>query len=185
MYWLKRAVYKAALTGRTAWRRIWWKAFYGKRFSMGKGWKIRKNVEIELTGRGRISIGDGLITRSGVYVLVDGGELKVGDHVFLNHGVSITCLQAVSIGRGCKLGNNVVIVDHDHDYQGSLEDMVSSPVTIGNHVWIGANAVITRGVTIGDGSVIGAGSVVTGDIPPRCVAVGAPARVVKTAERPG
>ena len=118
-------------------------------------------------------------------MLVDGGELKVGDHVFLNHGVSITCLQAVSIGRGCKVGNNVVIVDHDHDYQRSLEAMVSSPVTIGNHVWIGANAVITRGVTIGDGSVIGAGSVVTGDIPPQCVAVGAPARVVKTAERPG
>ena len=120
-----------------------------------------------------------MITRSGVSILVDGGDLRVGDHVFFNHGVSITCLKEISIGCGCKIGNNVVIVDHDHDYRGSLEDMVSSPVFIGNRVWIGANAVITRGVSIGQGSVIGAGSVVTGDIPPYCVAAGVPARVIK------
>ena len=179
MYWLKRAVYKIGRESRTAGKRLAWRIFYGKRFSMGKDWKIRENTEIELTGRGRISIGDGMITRSGVSILVDGGDLRVGDHVFFNHGVSITCLKEISIGCGCKIGNNVVIVDHDHDYRGSLEDMVSSPVFIGNRVWIGANAVITRGVSIGQGSVIGAGSVVTGDIPPYCVAAGVPARVIK------
>ena len=109
MYWLKRAVYKSGRESRTAGKRLAWRIFYGKRFSMGKDWKIRKNTEIELTGRGRISIGDGMITRSGVSILVDGGDLRVGDHVFFNHGVSITCLKEISIGCGCKIGNNVVI----------------------------------------------------------------------------
>lgn len=186
MYWLKRAAEKVTRESRTFGKRLIWRVFYGKRFSMGKAWKIRKNVEIELTGRGRIAIGDGLITRRGVSILTDGGSLEIGDHVFLNHGVSITCLEKISIGEGCKIGNHVVIVDHDHDYRSSLEDMVTEPVFIGSRVWIGANAVITRGVSIGDGSVIGAGSVVTRDVPPHCVAAGVPAKVIgDTGERRG
>lgn len=53
-------------------------------------------------------------------------------------------------------------------------------ITIGADCWIGGGALILPGVTIGDGSTIGAGSVVTRDVPPRSVAVGNPARVVKT-----
>ena len=46
MYWLKRAVYKIGRESRTAGKRLAWRIFYGKRFSMGKDWKIRKNTEI-------------------------------------------------------------------------------------------------------------------------------------------
>lgn len=53
------------------------------------------------------------------------------------------------------------------------------PISIGNDVWIGGKAIVLAGVTIGDGSVIGAGSVVTKSIPPFCVAVGNPCRIVK------
>lgn len=54
------------------------------------------------------------------------------------------------------------------------------PVTIGDNVWIGGSAVINPGVTIGDNCVIGSGAVVTRDIPPNSLAVGNPARVIKT-----
>ncbi|WP_111212108.1 DapH/DapD/GlmU-related protein [Micromonospora craterilacus] len=54
------------------------------------------------------------------------------------------------------------------------------PITIGNNVWIGGMAVICPGVTIGDNSVIGAGAVVTKDIPADVVAVGNPARVIRS-----
>lgn len=56
----------------------------------------------------------------------------------------------------------------------------SKPVTIGNDCWIGGGTIIMPGVRIGDGCTIGAGSVVTKDIPSFCVAIGSPAKVIKT-----
>jgi acetyltransferase-like isoleucine patch superfamily enzyme len=53
------------------------------------------------------------------------------------------------------------------------------PVTIGDNVWLGANAVVTSGVTIGRRAVIGANSVVLEDVPAFAIAAGAPARVLK------
>jgi acetyltransferase-like isoleucine patch superfamily enzyme len=53
------------------------------------------------------------------------------------------------------------------------------PIIIGDNVWIGMNCIILKGVTIGDGAIIAAGSVVNKDIPPRALAAGAPARVIK------
>lgn len=58
----------------------------------------------------------------------------------------------------------------------------AGPVTIGDDCWIGGNTTIMPNVTIGKGCTIGAGSVVTRDVPPFSVAVGSPARVVKTVE---
>ena len=54
------------------------------------------------------------------------------------------------------------------------------PITVGSHVWFGANVTVLPGVTIGDNSVIGAGSVVTRDIPAGVVAVGNPCRVLRS-----
>ena len=56
----------------------------------------------------------------------------------------------------------------------------TSPVTIGNNVWIGGGSIIMPGVTIGDNVTIGAGSVVTKSLPDRVLAYGNPCRVIKT-----
>jgi maltose O-acetyltransferase len=56
----------------------------------------------------------------------------------------------------------------------------AEPITIGDNVWIGGGASIMPGVSIGDDSVIGAGSVVTRDVPPRSLAVGSPAKLLRT-----
>ena len=53
----------------------------------------------------------------------------------------------------------------------------SRPVTIGNNVWIGGNAIIFPGVTIGDNTTIGAGSVVTQSIPQNVLAYGNPCKI--------
>lgn len=55
-----------------------------------------------------------------------------------------------------------------------------APITIGDNVWLGGGAIVLPGVTIGDNSVIGAGAVVTRSIPANVVAVGNPARVVRS-----
>jgi maltose O-acetyltransferase len=71
----------------------------------------------------------------------------------------------------------------DDDYHG-IEDRHSPPppksIILEDNVWLGARVTILKGVTIGHDSVIGAGSVVTKSIPPRSVAVGVPASVIKT-----
>ncbi len=61
--------------------------------------------------------------------------------------------------------------------------MDPAPIHIGNKVWIGAGAVITKGVTIGDDSVIAAGAVVTHDVPENVIAGGVPAKVIKAIDR--
>jgi maltose O-acetyltransferase len=56
----------------------------------------------------------------------------------------------------------------------------AKPITIGDNVWLGGGVIVLPGVTIEENSVIGAGAVVTKDVPAGCVAVGNPARVVKS-----
>jgi maltose O-acetyltransferase len=56
----------------------------------------------------------------------------------------------------------------------------AKPIRIGDGVWIGGGAIVLPGITIGDGCVIGAGSVVTRDLPPLSLAVGNPARIIRS-----
>ena len=107
-----------------------------------------------------------------------GGRLSIGEDSFASSNVSITALEDIVIGRRAKIGNNVVIVDHDHDYRNGNVGYKTSPVVVGEGVWIGANAVILKGSRIGDGAVIAAGAVVRGDIPAGAVAAGVPASVI-------
>ena len=59
---------------------------------------------------------------------------------------------------------------------------IAKPITVGKKCWIGAGAIIMPGVTIGDGTVVGAGSVVTKSLPERVVAVGNPARILRSVD---
>ena len=56
---------------------------------------------------------------------------------------------------------------------------IAHPIKIEDGVWIGGGAILLPGVTIGRNSIIGAGSVVTRSIPPDCIAVGNPCRVIR------
>ena len=93
--------------------------------------------------------------------------MEIGDHVFCSTSVYITCLGHVKIGDYSKLGNHLVIVDHDHNFKNKDGEYLIGDVTIGKRVWIGANCTILKGTHIGDDSVIAAGSVVKGDVPAR------------------
>lgn len=124
-----------------------------------------KHFSLHVKGAANVKIGKELVTRGQVSLRVDQGTLTIGEKCFLNSGCSITCMDEVTIGKGCQIANHVVIVDHDHDYKKGWGAFVSKPVTIGENVWIGANCVILKGTKIGDRSVIAAGSVVSGEIP--------------------
>ena len=109
-----------------------------------------------------------------------GKNIHVGRNVFFNSGCRVQDHGGVFIGDNALFGHNVVLATLDHDLDPAKRDVLhSAPIRIGNDVWVGANATITKGVTVGDGAVIAAGAVVTKDVPPRCIAGGVPARVIK------
>jgi acetyltransferase-like isoleucine patch superfamily enzyme len=85
----------------------------------------------------------------------------------------------LTIGDGCSVSAGVHIYTHDTVGRVIDGDKISlAPVAIGNHVYIGPNAVIAKGVTIGDYVVIGANSLVNRDIPTGVKAFGTPARII-------
>jgi len=95
-------------------------------------------------------------------VILDGGEVTIGDHVLFGPRV------------GIYTSNHAI--DADERAAGAC---YARPVTIGNRVWIGGGVNINQGVTIGDNSIIGSGSVVTKDVPPNVIAAGVPCRVIR------
>ncbi len=92
----------------------------------------------------------------------------------------------ISIGDNVTITQNVVFHTHDggvHVFRNEVPGVnVYGKITVGNNVFIGSNVIILPGVTIGNNTVIGSGSIVSKDIPDNVVAVGVPARAIKTIE---
>ena len=135
--------------------------------------------------QGSILIGERVLIHSTTVPIelaaVSGGSIEIGDRSFLNYGVSISAFELVRIGQRCLLGTYVNILDNNwHDVVERWRTPPSRPVIIEDNVWLGNRVIVLPGVTIGHDAVVGAGAVVVKDIPPRSVAVGNPARVVKT-----
>ena len=148
-------------------------------------WPVHGNV-LEALREHRLDIGEGVLLEPGVWITAPGAaRVAIGAGSFLNLGVMVAALELVEIGQHCMFANGCVITDADHRVDDPERPITwqgfttTGPTRIGDNVWCGANVVVTGGVTIGERSVIGANAVVTGDIPPRSVAVGAPARVIK------
>jgi maltose O-acetyltransferase len=112
-----------------------------------------------------------------------GSNITVGARTFVNYGLTALDVAAVTIGEDCQIGPHVQLLTPTHPLEpeprrDKLE--AARPITVGDNVWIGGGAIVLPGVTIGDNSVIGAGAVVTKDVPADVVAVGNPARVVRS-----
>ena len=111
-----------------------------------------------------------------------GENIHIGRNFYANHNLSILDGGRVTIGDSVFIAPNVVITTAGHAIDPEQRDRgmeIALPITIGSHVWMGANVCILPGVTVGDNVVIGAGSVVTKDIPDNVIAVGNPCRVLR------
>jgi acetyltransferase-like isoleucine patch superfamily enzyme len=148
---------------------------------VGRRWTGRRYLQSELVlgPRARIEIRGDFSIYTGCAVAVNEGASLVLSNGYINHRASIECYHRIEIGNGTAIAKGVTIRDSDaHSINGNSQ--ISAPILIGNHVWIGANAVILKGVTIGDGSVVAAGAVVTRNVPPGSLVGGVPARVLKS-----
>ena len=138
----------------------------------------------------------------GPYKIRDAKRVSVGKHSFHNGGLDIRGKVHVTIGSYCAFGKNITIISENHDLRflsmqgffykkhfdiGHPGDDVfpnphksKGPIEIGSDVWIGDKAIILSGVKIGDGAIVAAGSIVTKEIPSYGIAVGSPAKVIKS-----
>lgn len=153
---------------------------------------------IYIRGRKYIDFGKNLTTGRGcrleAFRLEDAPKppvLQFGSNVQINDNVHICAMDSIKIGNDVLIASHVYISDNSH---GSYkEDWSSSPdippiqreyrvsgVEIGDRVWIGEGCMIMPGVKIGAGSIIGAHSLVNKDLPPASIAVGNPAKLIKT-----
>lgn len=117
------------------------------------------------------------------------GDPQIGEGTWIGAFTVIDGSGGLSIGRGCDVSSGVHIYTHSSVKRcvsgRAYPDVDRAPVVIGDHVFIGANAVVNMGVTIGESAVIAAGAVVTGDVPPFTVVAGVPARPIGHVVREG
>ena len=166
----------------------------GRRFgAFGRGSVICFPHETIMNER-FIEIGSG--TMIGPYVALSAGMVpgqecvtdpvvRIGDRCLIGRGSGIVGHLSIDIGNDVWTGHYVYITDQNHGYDDPLlpiskQSQPERPVIIGDGSWLGHGAVVLPGARIGRHVVIGANSVVTGDIPDYSIAVGAPARVVRS-----
>lgn len=135
------------------------------------------------------------VAKNIVYIRMQGGcvvypfecfnieNLKFGKSLYIGPGAWFSLFGKLKIGDNTILGPRVKIHTANHNYEGDLipydGDVIIKDVSIGSHVWIGADVTILPGVHISDGCIIAAGSVVTKDTPKYAIVGGNPARIIK------
>ena len=148
-------------------------------------WPVQGHV-LESFREGRLEVGAHTLLEPGVWITTgDAGRVRIGGGCFLNMGVMVAAHELVEIGDHCMFANGCFISDASHRFDDPDKPVpwqgftTKGPTRIGDNCWFGANVVVTTGVTIGERCVIGANSVVTRDLPPRVIAAGSPAKVLK------
>lgn len=148
---------------------------------VGKTWGKRAYAYTKLSAKNNSKV-----IINGFFQIYNGCDITVEENAtleigsgYINSNSKINCFTKITIGENVVIAENVKIRDSDNHYIIREGHEMSKPIHIGNHVWIGLNAVILKGVTIGDGAVIAAGAVVTKDVPDKCLVGGVPARIIK------
>ncbi|MGZ4271037.1 MAG: acyltransferase [Solirubrobacteraceae bacterium] len=145
--------------------------------------RLGRGVRFDLAPGAIVSLDDGCRIGEGCRFHVGAGAaVVVGVDARLGERCVIAAHERVEIGPGARLGDEVVLIDFDHDV-GDVErpvreqPLLTAPVVIGARAVVGTAAGVLRGVTVGEGARVGVRAVVTHDVPPGALAEGTPARV--------
>ncbi len=146
---------------------------------IGKGAIVRSKTRI--INAANVNIADGCILQSDVYIRAGAqGSVVFKRGCMINSFARFFGHGGIELGEDTQIGPSVTITTTQHDYDEPGLPEIFKKVTLGKNVWVGASSTILPGITIGDNAVIGAGSVVTKDLPPNSIAVGVPAKIIKT-----
>jgi acetyltransferase-like isoleucine patch superfamily enzyme len=142
-----------------------------------------------LSGSGTVRIGKrfvvrGRIARCEIATNTKHAEIRIGNRVFLNQGVVISANQSIEIGDDSLIGDFSAIYDSNYHCVEPGHPDVPRPVTIGRNVWLGNGVLVLPGSEIGDHTVVAARSVVRSSLPPRVLAAGNPAKIIRQLDIP-
>ena len=148
----------------------------------GKHSVIHRSVRMDTPPYRRFCLGDYSVVESFACINNAVGDVMIGDHTRI--GLHNTIIGPVSIGNHVNLAQGITVTALNHNFEDTekridVQGVSTTPVTIGDDVWIGANAVILPGVHIGNHCVVAAGAVVTKDVPPHSLVAGVPAKIIK------
>lgn len=148
----------------------------------GRGSKIYGSVRMDTPPYRRFVLGRRSVVESFCCINNAVGDVIIGDNTRI--GLHTTVIGPVEIGSNVNLAQGIVVTALNHNFTDCTkrideQGVSTAKVTIGNDVWIGANATVLPGVTIGNHSVVAAGAVVTKDVPPYSLAGGVPAKILK------
>ncbi|MGE5280070.1 MAG: acyltransferase [Deltaproteobacteria bacterium] len=159
---------------------------YPRRVRLGGDVVLERHARLTANGpKGSIEIGDATTIYPFALLKANNGAIRIGRSCTVNDYAVVYGYGGVTIGDDVHIASHCVIVASEHDMAllgtGRFSrEMIGKGIRIEASVWIGAHVVVLDGVTIGAGSVIGAGAVVARDIPPHSLALGVPARVVRS-----
>ena len=148
----------------------------------GKHSVVHRSARMDTPPYRKFSLGDYSVIESFACINNAVGDVTIGDHTRI--GLHNTIIGPVTIGSHVNLAQGITVTALNHNFEDSdklfdEQGVSTTPVTIGDDIWIGANAVVLPGVTIGAHSVVAAGAVVTKDIPPHSLVAGVPAKIIK------
>lgn len=148
----------------------------------GRGSKIYGSVRMDTPPYRRFVLGRRSVVESFCCINNAVGDVIIGDNTRI--GLHTTVIGPVEIGSNVNLAQGIVVTALNHNFTDCTrrideQGISTAKVTIGNDVWIGANATVLPGVTIGNHSVVAAGAVVTKDVPPYSLVGGVPAKILK------
>ncbi len=143
---------------------------------------IHSSVRMDTPPYRKFSLGQYSVIESYSCINNAVGDVIIGDHTRI--GLHNTIIGPVTIGSHVNLAQGITVTALNHNFEDTEkrideQGVSTNPVTIGDDIWIGANAVILPGVSIGHHSVIAAGAVVTKDVPPHSLVAGVPARIIR------
>jgi acetyltransferase-like isoleucine patch superfamily enzyme len=185
--------------------RLWWvkRRWYERNRRLRRRWRINRHMAragafirfpvegevLEALDEGRLVIGNGTLLEPGCWLTFSPeARIEIGEGCFLNRNVMLAALDRIQIGDHVMFANGCFVGDAAHRFDDPDTPITwqgftsKGPVRIGSNCWFGANCVVTSGVEIGERCVIGANSVVTQDLPPRVIAAGIPAKVIREVE---
>jgi acetyltransferase-like isoleucine patch superfamily enzyme len=188
----------------TGWR-LWWlkRRWYERNRRLARRWRINRHMAragayirfpvegevLEALDDGRLEIGRNTLLEPMCWITMSpGARIRIGAGCFLNQGTMLAAQQGIEIGDHVMFANWCFVGDAAHRFDDPDQPIThqgftsKGPVRIGDNCWFGVNCVVTSGVEVGERCVVGANSVVTESLPPRSIAAGAPAKVIREIE---